>query len=949
VSGSAAVLRFAAEFATFLVAVAGAAIVFARPRLIGVERGSRVALFGGFVCLAGAAFLNGSLLFEAGDLLVLGLGGVGIALLGVGTLGWGDDRASRRVVWLALVLIALAEVAASAGVAAVIVDGARILGAVGLAAVLVTSARRSIPAQLAVSTAASLLLVVLAVSVALSLVISDNVEKEALRRVDTRARAEADEIETSVLPTAATSATLVAATLQGSRLGLLVGIDQDPAPSPALAADIDSFVAANLLRSGNPVLYATSKQALVQFSGISRAGAEALVGSPAVDEALTTQGRTASVQVVDGRAVVVGSAAVTAPAPEGRRTVGVFVATSSLDDAYLNQRALNDKSVSLAMVDRERPLASFGRRPTRGVVAVGRSALASADATASSVSGGFFLSASVVRGSDGSSVLAVVAATPTTVVDDTRNSLFGTLFLVGLGTALIAFLAAGIVGERIGGGLRRLTVAAEGVQKGDFATRVDVSSEDELGVMGSTLNSMAGSIETLTTELREKRDEEARLRSRLEAVVAGMGEAVVAVDLAGRITTFNGAAEGLFGVPAAAAEGRPAAQVVRVTGEDGTDLNPRLARPEEGRWAEAAVVHRDDGTNVPVALSAGGLADAGGGVGGGVWVLRDMRREREAERTKADLLANISHELRTPLVPIKGYAMMLGQGRLPRDEAQAGLAAIGDAADQLERVIGRLLEVAGGRADARAGSGERGSGERGSGRPGSAGPGSGEPGSAGPGSEGAPGRRGEPVQVRQLVDSAVRRWKVRDGARHPITRRVARDLPRLAVDRRRLEESLDELIDNAVKFSPAGSRILVAARPVDLPAPERPSERGARPERPSERGTGPERPSERGTGPDVAAGDSQVDDGPSGPAVEISVDDLGIGIAEDELSRIFEDFAQADSTATRSFGGLGLGLSVVRRTVEAYGGELVCETEKGKGSRFSIILPVAPIPDGEKR
>ncbi|MGI8776604.1 MAG: ATP-binding protein [Acidimicrobiales bacterium] len=897
-SGSAAVLRFAAEFATFLVAVAGAAIVFARPRLIGVERASRVALFGGFVCLAGAAFLNGSLLFEAGDLLVLGLGGVGIALLGVGTLGWGDDRASRRVVWLALVLIALAEVAASAGVAAVVVDGARILGAVGLAAVLVTSARRSIPAQLAVSTAASLLLVVLAVSVALSLVISDNVEKEALRRVDTRARAEADEIETSVLPTAATSATLVAATLQGSRLGLLVGIDQDPAPSPALAADIDSFVAANLLRSGNPVLYATSKQALVQFSGISRAGAEALVGSPAVDEALTTQGRTASVQVVDGRAVGVGSAAVTAPAPEGRRPVGVFVATSSLDDAYLNQRALNDKSVSLAMVDRERPLASFGRLPTRGVVAVGRSALASADATASSVSGGFFLSASVVRGSDGSSVLAVVAATPTTVVDDTRNSLFGTLFLVGLGTALIAFLAAGIVGERIGGGLRRLTVAAEGVQKGDFATRVNVSSEDELGVMGSTLNSMAGSIETLTTELREKRDEEARLRGRLEAVVAGMGEAVVAVDLAGRITTFNGAAEGLFGVPAAVAEGRPAAQVVRVTGEDGTDLDPRLARPEEGRWAEAAVVHRDDGTNVPVALSAGGLADAGGGVGGGVWVLRDMRREREAERTKADLLANISHELRTPLVPIKGYAMMLGQGRLPRDEAQAGLAAIGDAADQLERVIGRLLEVAGGRADARAA-------------------GSAEPGSGGPGSERAPERRGEPVQVRQLVDSAVRRWKVRDGARHPITRRVARDLPRLAVDRRRLEESLDELIDNAVKFSPAGSRILVAARPVDLP------------------------------GPDDPAGDGQGDDGPSGPAVEISVDDLGIGIAEDELSRIFEDFAQADSTATRSFGGLGLGLSVVRRTVEAYGGELVCETEKGKGSRFSIILPVAPIPDGE--
>jgi len=388
VSGSASVLRFAAEFATFLVAVAGAAIVFARPRLLGVVRASRIALFGGFVCLAGAAFLHGSLLFEAGDLPVLGVRGAGIALLGLGTLGWGDDRVSRRVVWLALVLIAMAEVAAAVGVADAVVDATRILGAIGLGAVLVTSARRSIPAQVAVSTAASLLLVVLAVSVALSLVITDNVEKEALRRVESRARAEADEIETSVLPTAATSATLVAATLQGSRLGLLQGLDQDPAPSPALSADIDSFVAANLLRSGNPVLYATSKQALVLFSGISRAGAEALVGSPSVEEAVTTQGRTVSVQVADGRAVAVGSAAVTAPAPEGRRPVGVLVATTAIDDAYFNQRTLNDRTVSLAVADRERPLAGFGPLPAEASVeAVGRAALVSAEGRASSVSG----------------------------------------------------------------------------------------------------------------------------------------------------------------------------------------------------------------------------------------------------------------------------------------------------------------------------------------------------------------------------------------------------------------------------------------------------------------------------------------------------------------------------------------------------------------------------------
>ena len=881
-SSSAAVLRFAAEFATFLVAVAGAVIVLLRPRLLGVDRYWRVALLMGFFAVAVAAFLHGSFLYDAEDLPVLVLRSVGIVLLGIGTLGWGQDRATRRVVWVALVLFAAAEAAVAAGVASGVVDTARVFGAIGLGAVLFSSARRSIPARVAVSTAACLLLVVLAVSVALSVVISDNVEKEALRLVDNRARAEAGEVRTSDIPTATTNATLVAATLQGGRLTLLEDLDQDPRPSDVLASDIQSFVDANLLRGDHPLVYATAEHVLVLFRGIDRAGAEALVGSTPVEEAVTGQGRTGSVQVVGDRALAVGAAAVTAPAPEGRRAVGVLVATTALDDAYLNQRAVNDESVSLAVVDRNSVLSEFGPLPETGVVEVGRAALESNSGSASSVTDGYFLAASVVRAYDNSAVLAMVAATPTTVVDDTRNSLFRTLFLVGLGTALLAFLAASFVGERIGGGLRRLTVAAEGVQRGDFTTRVAVTSQDELGVLASTLNSMAGSIETLTTELREKGDAEARLRGRLEAVVAGMGEAVVAVDQEGRITTFNEAAEDLFGVAAGQAEGRPVSQVVRVVDDDGRDLTPRLSPPEEGRWATAAVVRRDDGVDVPVALSAGGLAGPDGGVGGGVWVLRDMRREREAERTKTDLLANISHELRTPLVPIKGYAMMLGQGRLRKEEARSALEAIEDAADQLERVVGRLLEVAGG---------------------------------GGGGGDEPAGRA--PAQVRSVVDSLVQRWKARLGDSRPITRRTARNLPELVVDRRRLDESLDELMDNAVKFSPPDSRILVTARLVEDFVPYVPSPDGS---------SGPAEP---------------------GPAVEIAVDDLGIGIAEDELGRIFDDFGQADSTATRSFGGLGLGLSVVRRTVEAHGGELVCDTEEGRGSRFSIILPVVPIDAGE--
>jgi len=857
VSSSAAVLRFAAEFFTFLVCVAAAALVLIRPQLLGIGSRTRVVLGIGFLAVAAAAFLHGSLLFDADDLPVIAVRLGGIVLLGLGTLGWGHDPSTRRVVWAALVLMTLAEVAATGGSQG-LADGARAFGALGLGAVLVSSARRSIPARVAISTAATLLVVVLAVSVALSVVISRNVEREALDRVEARASSEANVIKGSQPRAVIRSARLIAGSLEGSIPDLLARLSENPEASPPLKEAIGRLSDPDLIEATGPVLYATEKLTLIELKGIDSTDAQTLIGSRAVTEAIEERVPVPTIEAVGARALVVGVVPVSVNVPEGKKPVGVVAAASPIDDAYLETQVSSDPGVSLAVVDRNRQLAGFGPLPAPEVLEVGRSALNARNGEASTVADGTFLSARAVANRDGVAMLAVVTATPTTAVDDTRTSLFRTLFVVALVTALAAFLAALLVGERIGVGLRRLAAAAEGIQRGDFTTRVGVSSQDELGILGSTFDSMAGSIQNLTTELVQTAEEEVRLRSRLEAVVGGMGEAVVAVDATGSISTFNDAAEELFGVAAAEAEGRPVSQVVRVTDSDGCDLTARLAAPAAARWRASAVVNRDDGVDVPVALSAGGLPGPTG-VGGGVYVLRDMRREREAERTKADLLANISHELRTPLVPIKGYAMMLGRKRLRADESQAALGAITQAADQLERVIARLLEVAAGDRRERV--------------------------------------RREPMDVRPLVDSVVERWKEREGRNHPITRRVGRNLPGLVADRRLLEDSLDELVDNAVKFSPHGGRILVRARA---------AENG------------------------------------SGPVVEISVDDVGIGISEEELARIFDDFTQADSSATRTFGGLGLGLSVVRRAVNAHGGELVCETEPGKGSRFSMILPVNP-------
>jgi signal transduction histidine kinase len=262
------------------------------------------------------------------------------------------------------------------------------------------------------------------------------------------------------------------------------------------------------------------------------------------------------------------------------------------------------------------------------------------------------------------------------------------------------------------------------------------------------------------------------------------------------------------------------------------------------------------GQGIPVAVTSAPITDDDGTVTGAVAVLRDLTSELEVETMKTEFLSNISHELRTPLTPIKGYADLLRRKVVPRAKAISFLNVIVASTERMERIVDMLVDFSAmqaGRLMVRTG----------------------------------------PFNLDRATADLVSKWE-ESAPKHFFERTGFESLPSVAGDPRLLPRAIDELIDNAVKFSPDGGPISIHGE-VDSQRPAR---------------------------------------------VRVSVTDHGIGITAEQMSQIFQDFVQVDASETRAFGGLGLGLGYVRRIIEAHEGELQLESAPGEGSRFSLLIPM---------
>jgi two-component system phosphate regulon sensor histidine kinase PhoR len=422
----------------------------------------------------------------------------------------------------------------------------------------------------------------------------------------------------------------------------------------------------------------------------------------------------------------------------------------------------------------------------------------------------------------------------------TLPSIWAALIIFLLAAGIGFFLSSRSVTSRI----RRLKKFTERAAAGDFTPLERDHGHDELAdladALSRTVAGLGNTIHTLTDE-----------RNRSTAILGSMVEGVAVVTGDERILFCNWAFEQILELPEGSSQGRTLVEALRQANLVGL-VRQALSGVEEltGEVEVGTVRRRNFSVTVAPVRAAG--------ANGAVLVLHDITELRRLERVRRDFVANVSHEFKTPLTAIQGFAETLLSGALDdRVNRNRFVEIMRDHARRLARLTDDLLKLS--RIEA-----------------------------------GRLELEIRPIRVEALVNGCVETSRFNANARGlEIRVDLQENAPAVRGDGSQLGEVLQNLLDNALQYTPSGGQIEIKARA-------------------------------------------------NGHNVTFTVSDTGIGIPESDLERIFERFYRVDAARSREAGGTGLGLAIARHIVEAHGGRIWVESAIGQGSRFHFSIPSVP-------
>lgn len=345
-------------------------------------------------------------------------------------------------------------------------------------------------------------------------------------------------------------------------------------------------------------------------------------------------------------------------------------------------------------------------------------------------------------------------------------------------------------------------------------------------------------------------------KKQTEAVIRSIAEGLLVVDASGKVIMMNPAAEKLLGVSKKDKIGKSVVDSIK---EEQLVSLVKHQEDKDNEGKEIELISQTDETKKILRASSAVIENENGQTVGMVSVLSDITKQKELDALKANFIASVSHELRTPLVAIdKSISLILSKstGELSKNQEQF-LTIAERNLKRLSLLINDLLDLS----KLEAGKMEI---------------------------------VRQPSYIEQIIDEVVESlntWAQTKSIQFEKT--IQENLPMVAVEPNKIIQVLNNLIGNAIKFTPNDGKIIVAA-----------------------------------------AFDKEKDE------VRVSVQDNGVGIEKDDLNKIFDKFYQSGERASSDINGTGIGLTIAKEIVELHGGRIWAESEKNHGAKFTFTLPL---------
>ncbi len=461
---------------------------------------------------------------------------------------------------------------------------------------------------------------------------------------------------------------------------------------------------------------------------------------------------------------------------------------------------------------------------------------------------------------DGTSATPLGVIVIVTNIESRYNQVkdIGVLFLnasliaIGL-TIIVTFL----ISQGITRPIAAMQLQTEKIAEGNYSGEVVVYSDDELGQLGHAINE-------LSTKIKEAQDASESERQRLDSVLKHMSDGVIATDRRGRIVIMNTAAMDVLNVK----------NYNEVIGSSILELlafEDALTFRDLLEIQDARTLHLKDSDDMDTIIQCefSVIQRESGFISGLVCVLTDITEQEKIERERRNFVSNVSHELRTPLTSIRSYTEALVDGAWESPEmAPQFLSVIETEADRMMRMITDLLNLS--RMDQQRLSLDK-----------------------------------EFVNMNKLVNHIVDRFEIvlqSEEYRYK-NYRILRDITKrdlwVEIDQDKMTQVFDNIINNAIKYSPDGGRIII--RLMDTHS-----------------------------------------------ELIVSISDDGLGIARKDIPHLFDRFYRVDKARSREMGGSGLGLAIAKEVTQLHGGKIWVTSEEDKGSTFYVSLPYVVFEeDGE--